>query len=58
MTNLFPCWENVLIDDEAVPTVPCLKCNAEIKIDEESMLNHQRLHIEEEEQERDKYVMN
>lgn len=39
------------------PTVPCLKCNMEISIDEEPMLNHQRLHIEEEEQEMIKYGM-
>ncbi|XP_028412592.1 uncharacterized protein LOC114535489 [Dendronephthya gigantea] len=38
-------------NDTDGPTVPCLKCNMQIKIDEESMLTHQRFHIEEEEQE-------
>ena len=54
VANLFICLKNVKDDSEDVPTVPCLNCGAEIRIDEESMLNHQRLHIEEE-QEQIKY---
>ena len=35
-----------------LPTVPCLNCNMEISIDEQSMLDHQRLHahLEDDEQ--------